>query len=177
MLVDFDGEDGGRAHRSRHCDREQADGAAAGDGDGFRGDFSGQHRVHGVAQRIEDGSVLLRDRRIELPDIRFGDDDILGERSVGIDADDFHVLANVGFAGAALQALAASHMHFGGHEIAFLDAGDFIAERRHFAAELVSGDQRRMNAVPGPSGPIHKCGDQCRKMEATFTLTSTSVRP
>jgi len=46
----------------------------------------------------------------------------------------------VGFAGAALQTLAASHVHFGGYEIAFLDAGDFIAERDHLAAEFVSGD-------------------------------------
>jgi hypothetical protein len=39
---------------------------------------------------------------MEFPDIRFGDDDVLGESSVGVDADDFHVLADVGFAGAAL---------------------------------------------------------------------------
>jgi len=83
-----------------------------------------------------------------------GDDNVLGERSVAVDADDFHVLADVGFAGAALQTLAAGHMHFGGHEIAFLDAGDFIAERDHLPAEFVSGDQRRMNASLSPAVPF-----------------------
>src|ERR1017187_430903 len=154
MFVDFDREDGGCAHGSRHCDREQSDGAAAGDGYGFRGDFPGQHGVHGVAQRIEDGCVLLRDGGIEVPDIRFGDDDVLGESSVGIDADNLDVLADVGFAGAALQALAASHVHFGGYEIALLHAGDLIAKRDHLAAEFVSWDQRRMNASLGPAVPF-----------------------
>src|SRR5713226_8539110 len=154
VFVDFDREDGGCAYGSRYCNREQADGAAAGDGYSFRGDFPGQHRVHGVAQRIEDGSVLLRDGRIEFPNIRLGDDDVLGESSVAVDADDFHVLANVGFAGAALQALAAGHVHFGGYKITLLDAGDFIAERDHLAAEFVSGDQRRMNASLGPTVPF-----------------------
>src|SRR5260370_1996967 len=103
---------------------------------------------------MEDGSVLLRDGRIEFPNIRLGDDDVLGESSVAVDADDFHVLANVGFAGAALQALAAGHVHFGGYKITLLDAGDFIAERDHLAAEFVSGDQRRMNAALGPTVPF-----------------------
>ena len=57
-------------------------------------------------------------------------------------------------AGAALQTLAAGHVHFGGNEIAFLYAGDFIAEGDYFAAELVSGDERRMNASLGPAVPL-----------------------
>jgi len=58
------------------------------------------------------------------------------------------------FAGAALQTLAASHMHLGGHEIALFDAGNFVAESRNFAAKLVSGNQRRMNPVLGPAVPL-----------------------
>jgi len=61
VFVDFDGEDGGCADGSRDCNREQADGAAAGDGHGFGGDFSGEDGVHGVAEGIEDGRVFLRD--------------------------------------------------------------------------------------------------------------------
>ena len=60
----------------------------------------------------------------------------------------------MGFAGAALKTLAASDVHFGGDEIAFLDAGDLIAERDHFAAEFVPGNQRRMNASLGPAVPF-----------------------
>ncbi len=64
--------------------------------------------------------VLARDRRIELPDIGLGNDDVFGEGAVGVDADDLHVLADVRFAGAALQALAAGDVHLGGDEVAFL---------------------------------------------------------
>src|SRR5450631_379214 len=154
VFVDFDREDRGCAYGSCHGDREQPDGAAAGDGYSFCGDFSGEHRVYGIAQRIENGSVLLRSRRIEFPDIRLGDNDVLGKSSVGVDADDFHVLADMSFAGAALQTLAAGHVHFGGYEIAFLDAGYLIAERGHLAAEFVSGDQWRMNAPLRPAIPF-----------------------
>src|SRR5208282_2002118 len=138
----FDREDRGCTYGSRHRDRKQADGTTAGDGYSFRGNFSGEHRVHGIAQWIE------------VPDIRFGDDHVLGKSSVGVNADNFHVLADVSFTGAALQALAASYVHFGRYEIAFLDAGDFIAERDHLAAEFVSRNERRMNAPLRPAVPF-----------------------
>ena len=141
-------------HGAGHGNREQADGAAAGDGYGLGGDFSGQHGVYGVAEGIEDRRVLQRNGGIELPDIRFGNDDVFGEGAVGVDADDLHVLADVRFAGAALQALAAGHVHLGGNEVAFLHAGDFVAERRHFSAEFVPGNERRMNAVLRPAVPV-----------------------
>ena len=154
MLVDFDREHRCRAHGLGHGNRKQADRPAAGDGHGLGGDLSGQHGVHGVAQRIENRRVLQRNRGIELPDIRLRNHHVLGEGAVGVDADDLHVLADVRFAGAALQALAAGHVHLGGNEVAFLHAGDFIAERRHLAAELMPGNQRRMNAVLRPAVPV-----------------------
>ena len=67
--------------------------------------------MYSVTQRIKKGRVLLRDRWVKLPDIRFGDNDVLGKSSVRIDADNLHVLADVGFTSAALIAFAASHVH------------------------------------------------------------------
>src|SRR5205085_5094861 len=95
-----------------------------------------------------------RDAGIQLPDIGLGDHHVLGESAVSIDADDFHVLADVGFAGAALQAFAAGDVHLGGNEIAFFHARDFIAVGNDFAAELVPGNERRMNAPLGPAIPL-----------------------
>ena len=95
-----------------------------------------------------------RNRRIELPDVRLGDDDVLGECAVGVHADDLHVLADVRFADAALQALAAGHVHLGGDEVAFLDAGNFLAHGFDDAAELVPGNERRMNAALRPLVPL-----------------------
>src|SRR5580700_5116797 len=154
VLVHLDGEYCSRAHGSRHGDSEKADGPASRDGDGFRGDLSGEHGVNRIAQRIENRGVVNWDGGIELPDIRFRDDDVFGEGAICIDADDLHVLANVGFAGAALQAFAASHVHFGGNEIAFLNTGHFIAESGHLAAEFVAGNQRRMDALLRPAVPV-----------------------
>src|SRR5438477_3645208 len=154
MVVHFDGVDLGGAHRASHSDREQSDGAAAGNRYRLRRDFSRQNGVHGVTQGIENRRVFLRDAGIQLPDIGFGDHHVLGESAVGIDADDFYVLADVGFAGAALQAFTAGDVHLGGNEIAFLHAGDFVAVGNHFAAELVAGDQRRMNAPLRPAIPF-----------------------
>ena len=151
---DFEGEDLGGSAGARHRDGEQADGAASGDGDALGGDLAGQHGVHGVAQRVEDGRVLLRDRRIELPDVDLGNDDVFGEGAVGVDADDLHVLADVRLADAALQALAAGHVHLGGDEVAFLHAGDIVADGLDGAAELVAGNERRMNAALRPLVPL-----------------------
>src|SRR5271165_5143395 len=110
--------------------------------------------MHRVAQRIKDGSVFLRNRRIQFPEVGFRNHHILGERAIRVNPNDFHALADVGFAGSALHALAAGHMHFSGNEVALLHAGDFVTVGSNFAAELVSGNQRRMNAPLRPSVPL-----------------------
>ncbi len=120
----------------------------------FGGDLARQHGVHRVAQRVEDGRVLLGDRRVELPDVGLGNDDVLGEGAVGVDADDLHVLADVRLADTALQALAARDVHFSGDEVAFLDAGHFVADGLDRAAEFVTGNQGRMNAALRPLVPL-----------------------
>ena len=45
-------------------------------------------------------------------------------------------------------------MHFGGNKASFFYAGDFIAVGHDLAAELVSGNKRRMNAVLRPAVPV-----------------------
>src|SRR6185437_10732526 len=79
---------------------------------------------------------------------------VFGEGAVVIHADDLHELADVRFAGAALQALAAGHVHLRRDEVAFLDAGDLGAHRSYHAAEFVPGDERRMNAALRPGVPV-----------------------
>src|SRR5579862_8731481 len=154
VLVDFDRENRSCADGFCDCYGEEADRAAAGDGNTFRGDLSGEHGVDGVTERIENRSVVEGDGGIELPDIRLRNDDIFGEGSVGVDADNFHVLADVGLAGSALQALAAGHVHFRGHEVAFLDAGDLVAEGGDLATEFVPGNERRVDPVLRPAVPV-----------------------
>src|SRR5271156_1102977 len=154
VLIHLDGKYAGRAHGARYRNCKESDRAATSNGYGFRGDLARKHGVHRIAQGIENRGVFLRDGRIELPDVRLRNDDIFGEGAVGIHADDLHVLADVSLASAALQAFAASHMHLGGDEIAFLDAGYFIAERGHFTAKFVPRNRRGMNAALGPAIPV-----------------------
>src|SRR6266702_2830370 len=110
--------------------------------------------MDGIAERIKDGSVLLRNGRIQLPNIRLRNYHVLRERSVRIHTDNLYVLADVGFAGAALQTLAAGHVHRRGNEVPLLYAGDFISASNHFAAELVPRNQRRMDASLRPAVPF-----------------------
>src|SRR5215470_6974906 len=154
MLIDLDGKYLGGTYRVRYGNCEQSDGAATGDSDGFGCDLAGEDCVHGIAERVEDGGVLLRDFGVEFPDVRFGDDNVFGEGAVGVHADDFHVLADVGFTGAALQAFSAGDVHFRGNEVTFFHAGDFVTEGDDFAAEFVAGNEGRVDAALGPAIPF-----------------------
>src|SRR5262249_48647293 len=102
VVVDLERKDLGGAAGPGHSDAEQPDGPATDHGHGFGRDLAGQHRVHGVAQRIEHAGIIRRNRRVDLPDVGLGNLHELGECAVGVYADDLYVLADVGFAGAAL---------------------------------------------------------------------------
>ena len=94
MRIYFGGENHGAPQARATADCHQADGTSAGDDHILRSDFSGQHRVHGVAERIENRGVVFGNRGIDFPDIADGDDYELSEAAVGIYADDFHILAD-----------------------------------------------------------------------------------
>src|SRR4051812_33797860 len=113
MRVGFEREDLSGADGASDRDGEESYRSASDDGDRACGDLAGEHGVNGVAEWIEQGSVVGRNGRIDLPDIRFGDAHVFGEGAVFIDADDLNVGADVGFADAALVTLAAGDVHLG----------------------------------------------------------------
>src|SRR5205814_3751585 len=96
----------------------------------------------------------LRYRRIELPNIRFRNHHVLGKRPVRIHTNDLHVLADMRFPGAALQAFAAGHVHFGGNEVAFLYSCDFISTGHHLTAEFVPRNKWGMYPALRPTVPL-----------------------
>src|SRR5690349_18113270 len=154
MLVDFKREYLRGAHGARHGDRKQPDRSTPDDCYGLGGDLSGQHRVNRIAEWIEDGGIIGWNGRIELPDVRFGNLDVIGEGTVGIDADDLYVLADMRLAGAALQTFAAIDMHLGGDKIAFLDAGHFATDSGDRSAKFMAGHERWMDALLRPRIPF-----------------------
>src|SRR6266404_6200853 len=151
VLVNFDREYTRGTDRPRYSDREQPDGPATGNGHSLCRDLPCQHRVNGVPQRIKNRCILLRYLRIELPDVRFRNHHKFGECPVRIHANNFYVLTDVCFAGAALQALAASHVHFCRNKIALLHAGDFVPTSYNFAAKFVARNQRRTDSSLSPA--------------------------
>src|SRR5579863_623353 len=60
----------------------------------------------------------------------------------------------MGFASAAQQTLATSHVHLSRDEIAFLDARDLISKSHHLDAKFVARDERRMDALLRPAVPL-----------------------
>src|SRR5690348_6474127 len=154
MRVHFGGENRGGAASARDSDGHESDGAAAGDGDGLAGDFSSEHGVDGVAERIENGGVMFRNGGIDFPDVARGDADKFGEAAVGIYADNFHVAAKMRLSGATGAAMAAVHMHLGADEIAGLERFDFGADFFDGPAEFVAEGHRRANARGGPFVPM-----------------------
>src|SRR5215813_121767 len=140
VLIHFNGKHRSSANRTGHRNREQTDRTASGDCDGPGCNFASQHRVHGIAQRIEDGRVLLRYSWIKFPNVRFWNAYILGKSTICIHADDLHELADMSLASSTLQTLAAGHMHFSGDEIAFLNARYLFSVSDNLTAEFVAGN-------------------------------------
>ena len=69
MVVDFQRIHFTGATGARHGNTEQANGPAADHRHRFGRNLSGQHRVHGVAQRIEHAGIIRWNARVNLPNI------------------------------------------------------------------------------------------------------------
>src|SRR5262252_8555664 len=154
MLIDLNREYGCGTDCACNSNSKQPNRPTPCDGDRLGGNFARQHGVNGIAKWIENRGVLQRDGGIKLPNIGFGNDDVLGEGPICIDANNLHVLADVSVPCAALQTFAASNVHLGRNKVAFLDAGHFVAECNDLTAKFVAWDQWRMNAVLRPAVPL-----------------------
>ena len=107
-----------------------------------------------VAQRVQQRAPIARNRLRKLPDIGLRNDDVAGEGAAGVHAQNLHVLADVRLADAALQALAAGHVHLRAHKVAFLDRGHAGSHAGRRAGELMARNQRRLDAPLRPRIPV-----------------------
>src|SRR5689334_11401247 len=110
--------------------------------------------MDGVAERVEDRGVISGNRRVQFPNVRFGNFYVVGKCSIGIDSDDFYLLANVRLARTALQTLTAVHMHLRRNEIAFSYARDLASNGSHSATKFMTGNERGTNAFLCPCVPL-----------------------
>ena len=118
----------------------------------------------------------MRDGGRELPDVGFRDDGVAGEGAVGIDAEDADVLADVGLAGAALEALAAGHVHLRADQVAFFDGGDAAAQPATAPENSWPGMSGRMDAAFAQGSQL-KMWRSVPQTLAAWTRTSTSPGP
>src|SRR5262249_31051788 len=98
--------------------------------------------------------IVGRYGSVDLPDIRLWNHHVLGKGAVGVDADDLYVLADMGFAGAALVTLAAGYVHLRGDKVAFLHCRYILAHSHYMPAKLMSGNKRRFDAILRPLVPV-----------------------
>src|SRR5207302_7404801 len=122
-FVDVRRDDAGCASRFADADREQADRSTARHQYRRAGNLSAQRSVECVAHRIVNAANVERDVVVEMPDVRRGHRDVLGEAPVAVDTDDLRVGTDVRIAGAAQQTPSVDDMTLRGHAIAFVHVG------------------------------------------------------
>ena len=152
--LDLGGEDRRGSRRTGDADGQQADHPAAGDQYRPGRQLRGEGRVHGIAKGILDGGPFHGHVRRVQPGVLRGEGQIFGETAVAIHSDNGDVLADVRPAGAALGADTAHDVTFGGDEIPGHHRRNLRAHLDHLAAELVAGDDRRLDTALRPGIPV-----------------------
>src|SRR6185437_10196015 len=108
----------------------------------------------GVAQGIEDGAIVGRNALRQRHNVGCRNLYELGEAPGSVHAEDAHRLADVRLAAAALEAMAAVHVHVGGDILTGLEALDLAAHAFDVSAELMAERQRRVDAPLSPAVPF-----------------------
>jgi hypothetical protein len=107
-----------------------------------------------IPTAVVDPSDVVRNLVGEVPDVRSGHRDVLGEATVAIDADDSRERTDVCVAGSAQQATAVHDVAFGRHTIALLHISDEAPDLDDIAGELMPHDERRLATAFCPRVPI-----------------------
>ena len=131
-----------------------ADRAGAGDQHVLAQHGKRQRGMHGVAQRIENRGHVVRHRRIEMPDVRHRQREILGERAGPIHADALRFLAEVTAAGQAVSASPANDVPFAADDVVDAEILDVASHGDDPADELMAHDQRHGNGPLRPGVPV-----------------------
>ncbi|CAM5629473.1 hypothetical protein RLIN73S_05304 [Rhodanobacter lindaniclasticus] len=133
---------------------DDADRAGTGDQHVLADQVELQRAVRGVAVGVEEGGQLGGDLVGDRPQLGGRHGHVLGERAVAVHADADGVRAQVLAAGAAVAAVAADDVAFGGDAVADLVAGDAGADLHDAADELVADGEARLDRALAPLVPL-----------------------
>ena len=134
--------------------RHDTDRTGARDDHVLADDWPLQGRVHRVPERVEEGAELRVEVRLLDPGVGGGDDDVVREGTVTVDADADRVVAEVAPAGAAVPAEAADHVALPGDAVAHGDVVDVGPHLHHLAEELVADGHRHPHLLGRPLVPL-----------------------
>ena len=118
IRIDVGDDDVARAGMFADRNGHATDRSRAGDEHIFADQIEGERGVHGVAERIETGKHIERDRRIGVPAVVLRDRDKFGPGAGAIDADALGVRAKVTAPGQTIAAMPAGDMSLADDEIA-----------------------------------------------------------
>lgn len=136
------------------ADGHAADGTGAGDDNVLAVKVEGEGGVGGVAEGVEAGEDVEGDVGIAAPDVGSGDDEVVGERAVAVDADAEGVRAEVAGAGEAVAAVSADDVAFAGDEGFEFPAADVFADGFDVADVFVADDHGGFDGGGGPVVPL-----------------------
>jgi hypothetical protein len=123
---------------------------------------AGERRVKGIAHRVVNAADVERDVVIEMPDVRRGHRDVLGEASVAVHADDAREGADVCIAGAAQKTSTIDDVSLGRHAIARSHVRHELSDLYHIASEIRGRPRSAASHDRAPSRPTHRCARRFR---------------
>ena len=154
IVTDIGGDNCRGSGRAGDGGGEEAGRAAPGDQDCVAGEILHECRIDRIAQRFLQAGQFRRNVRRCLPEDGLRQDDLVGKRSIQINAEDAIVLTHMGLAGTALKAGATGQVRFGCDIVAGFHQTDIRSNRDHLATHFMTDDAWRMDPTVGPGVPI-----------------------
>ncbi len=133
---------------------DDADRAGAGDQDILTDQVEFQRTMGSIAVRIEERGQLGRDLVRNRPQVRGRHRHVLGERAVAVYADADRVRTQMLAASAAVAAMAADDVAFGGNAVADLVASHAGADLDNAADELMADGEAGLDRALAPLVPL-----------------------
>lgn len=128
----------------------------------------GRHyRVHGVTERIHDGSNFIGDGIVDDPHVVLRELEVLGKGAISLYADDFHSFTDVRTTRSTRLAFTTTDMAFTTHSLPRLDPVDDGADLHHPADEFMTHGDGRTNPSLCPFVPF---------VDVTVRATDAGVR-
>jgi hypothetical protein len=129
-----------------NADSEDSDRTAAGDEHRSAGDVRGERCVKRISHGIMYAADIVADRIVEVPYVRRGHCDELGETSIAIDADDLRVRADMRISSAAEKAASVDDVALGGDAISLLYISDETTDLDYITGEFMADNEWRRAA-------------------------------